>query len=110
MVTSDGEHDEHIFGLVDKNGKIISCKDPKNPGFTVDKKRGGVYIINFDQAFAECPGVTCTIYGYSWISYQMSISVVEIERNRFVCQTSTPDHPQDSGFSFIAVGYKPEAD
>ncbi|NEO92889.1 MAG: hypothetical protein F6K56_22715 [Moorea sp. SIO3G5] len=99
MVTSHDEHDTHIFGVVGANGSIVSGK-----GFKVDKKRNGIYIITFDQPFAEYPGVTCTIYGHSWLSFQMSISVVDIKPNYFVCQTSTPDRPEDSGFSFIAVG------
>ena len=99
MVTSHSENDAHIFGLVKANGEILSGK-----GFKVDKKRSGIYIIAFDQPFAEFPGVTCTIYGDSWLSFQMSVAVLEINPNFFVCQTSTPTLPQDSGFSFIAVG------
>ncbi|NEP33111.1 hypothetical protein [Moorena sp. SIO3B2] len=100
MVTSHGDHeDAHIFGVVGANGSIVSGK-----GFTVDKNRGGIYIIRFDKPFAEIPGVTCTIYGHSWMSFMMSISVVDITPDYFVCQTSTPDRPEDSGFSFIAVG------
>ncbi|NEO72285.1 MULTISPECIES: H-type lectin domain-containing protein [unclassified Moorena] len=99
MVTSHDEHDTHIFGVVRENGDILSGK-----GFKVDKKRDGIYFVVFDQPFAEIPGVTCTISGHSWLSFQMSISVVDIRPNYFVCQTSTPDRPEDSGFSFIAVG------
>ena len=99
MVTSHDEHDTHIFGLVSRNGEILSGK-----GFKVDKKHQGIYFIAFDQPFAEFPGVTCTIYGDSWLSFQMSVAVLEINPNFFVCQTSTPTLPEDSGFSFIAVG------
>ncbi|NEP29904.1 hypothetical protein [Moorena sp. SIO3I6] len=97
MATS--HDDAHIFGVVKPHGGILSGK-----GFKVDKKQQGFYLITFDQPFAECPGVTCTIYGDSWRSFQMSISVVDIEPEYFVCQTSTPDRPVPSGFSFIAVG------
>ena len=96
----NGDNDAHIFGLVKRNGRILSGK-----GFKVDKKPQGYYLITFDQPFAESPGVTCTIYGDSWRSFQMSISVVDITPNYFICQTSTPMQAEESAFSFIAVGH-----
>ncbi|NEP32265.1 hypothetical protein [Moorena sp. SIO3B2] len=88
-----------LFGVVKTHGGILSGE-----GFKVKKGRTGTYEITFDKEFAQIPGVTCTIYGDSWKSYQMSISVVDIQDYYFVCETSTPDSLADSAFSFIAVG------
>ena len=88
-----------IQGLVDRDGRVISGE-----GFRCDRIQEGTYIVHLERPFAGLPVPVCTVYGPPWVTFNMSVAVVEAQPNMFVCLTSTPDRPVDCGFTFIVSG------
>ncbi len=89
---------KHIHGTVSGSGEIISGK-----GFRVEKFQQGFYAVVFDQPFSGEPTPVCTIFGPPWKTFNLSIAIVEILPDNFICVTSSQDRPIDTGFSFIVV-------
>ena len=96
---SAGTATQHIYGVISEDGNIISGE-----GFKCHKLRYGLYLIEFDQPFVDTPAAICTIYGGEWQTFNLSVAVVDVTQWHFVCTTSSPDRPEDCGFTFIAFG------
>lgn len=91
----------HLYGIVDENGNIISGSG----GFRSQKIDRGMYVIEFDSPFNSLPVPVCTIFGHPWRTFNMSPAVLnDISPYHFICLTSTPDQPEDCGFSFSIFG------
>ncbi|AOY84423.2 hypothetical protein BJP36_35350 [Moorena producens JHB] len=88
-----------LYGAVDSNGSVMYGK-----GFESKKYSESAYLIKFEEKFSSTPGATVSIFGDSWRSFQQSASIVDVNPNYFVVQTSTPDMPADSAFTFTVVG------
>jgi hypothetical protein len=98
LKSEHGEH-QHIYGCVGENGDIYFGE-----GFKSHKIKEGTYIIEFERPFGKTPAPTCTIYGYEWRTFNLSVALVEVTEKCFICVTSSPDRPVDSAFTFVAFG------
>ncbi len=95
----DGRKHQHIYGTVERDGSSIAGE-----GFRCRKLQEGTYLVEFDQPFDKPPVPVCTVYGPPWITFNLSSAIIEASQHHFVCITSSPDRPVDSGFSFIVFG------
>ncbi|MDY6783127.1 MAG: hypothetical protein SW833_11380 [Cyanobacteriota bacterium] len=99
MPSPSGEY-QYLYGTVGQDGEPILGKE----GFTCRYLREGLYVLEFERPFQDMPGVTATVYGHEWQTFNMSIAIVDLSPHYAVLVTSTPDRPQSVGFSFIAFG------
>lgn len=88
-----------IYGTVDRSGNLISGN-----GFNVQKLQEGTYVVMFEKPFQDAVTPVATVYGPPWQTFNMSIAIVEIIPDSFICLTSTPDRPVDCGFTFTVIG------
>ncbi|NES92071.1 hypothetical protein, partial [Okeania sp. SIO2B9] len=73
-------------------------------GFESQKIKEGTYIIKFECPFDGIPAPVCTITGNEWKTFNMSVAIVEVNPEYFICITSSPHQPIDCAFTFIAFG------
>ncbi|MGD1699903.1 hypothetical protein [Dapis sp. BLCC M229] len=96
----DHEHGhQHIYGGVGPDGSKWFGE-----GFESQKIKEGTYIIKFECPFDGIPAPVCTITGNEWKTFNMSVAIVEVNPEYFICITSSPDRPIDCAFTFIAFG------
>lgn len=93
-----GQH-QHIHGAIERGGDKYFGE-----GFSSRKLKEGTYLIEFEQPFKEIPAPVCTIFGYEWHTFNKSVAVVDVSPSHCICVTSTPDRPEDCGFTFLAFG------
>ena len=99
IVKSDhGEH-QHVYGGVDRGGSIWFGED-----FVPRRLKEGTYIVEFKKPFRGLPSPVCTIAGPEWITFNLSVAIVDVQPQFFICVTSSPERPIDSNFTFIAFG------
>lgn len=99
IVRSDrGEH-QHIYGAVSPDGSPMWGE-----GFHVDKIKEGTYVVRFERPFGSQPAAVCTVLGPEWMTFHLSVAIVDIQPDLFICVTSSPDRPIDCGFTFIVFG------
>lgn len=101
MAILQGERGEyqHLYGAVSPDGQIKFGE-----GFKSQRLRLGLYAIEFERHFAETPAIVCTISGGEWQTFNKSIAILEVTPNYAICTTSSPDRPEDCGFTLIAFG------
>jgi hypothetical protein len=99
IINCDSGQYQHIYGGISGDGNIWFGE-----GFKPQRIRYGLYVVEFDTAFAKEPAVVCTINGNEWQTFNLSVANFEIAPYYFVCGTSSLDRPEDSAFSFIAFG------
>jgi hypothetical protein len=90
---------QQVYGVIGPDGQTISGQ-----GFQLRKIRFGLYLVEFERPFAQEPATVCTILGNEWQTFNLSIAILEVTPDYFVCGTSSPDRPEDCGFTFIASG------
>lgn len=90
---------QHIYGSVAQDGNPMSGE-----GFQSKRIKDGTYIIEFDQQFKGNPAPVCTIAGPEWVTFNLSVAIVDVSEKHFICVTSSPVRPIDSSFTFIAFG------
>ncbi|MGK7919823.1 MAG: hypothetical protein AB4080_07420 [Trichodesmium sp.] len=96
----DHEHEhQHIYGGVVREGSKWFGE-----GFESQKIKEGTYVIKFKRPFSGIPAPVCTISGPEWITFNMSVAIVDVSPEYFICVTSSPHQPMDCGFTFIAFG------
>ncbi|NET81706.1 MAG: hypothetical protein F6J94_06975 [Moorea sp. SIO1F2] len=107
MVTfksAHGEEHEHIYGAVDKDGKMWG------EGFTVQKDQAGCYTIKFEpNQFGAKPGVVASVYvdSITSVTNNLSVLVSEVSESSFKCYTLDTTGCLDyAPFTFIAFGEK----
>ena len=94
------EEHRHIYGGVGPDGNCWFGE-----GFTSQKIKEGTYIVKFDPpSFSGTPAPICTINGYEWKTFNMSVAIVEVNPEYFICITSSPHQPIDCAFTFIVFG------
>lgn len=96
---STGKEIQHVHGSIDPDGN-----KKFGEGFRSQKLRMGLYAIEFDKPFLEMPAAVCTIFGGEWETFNKSITVLEVSEHYVIFGTSSPDRPEDCGFTFIAFG------
>lgn len=90
-----------IYGIVDSSGNTIGGSG----GFRCQQIGQGLYMIEFDSPFNTQPVPVCSIFGNPWRTFNMSAAVLDdLSPYHFVVLTSTPDHPEDCGFTFTVFG------
>ena len=101
MAIIRGEHGEHqhIYGAVSRDGEKYFGE-----GFASRKIKEGTYLIEFERPFAKLPAIVCTIFGYEWHTFNKSVAILDISQQHAIVCTSTPDRPEDCGFTLIAFG------
>ncbi|MEC4805637.1 MAG: hypothetical protein SAJ12_02110 [Jaaginema sp. PMC 1079.18] len=99
IIPSESGIYQQIFGTVYPDGNSMSGE-----GFNVRKLKEGTYVVEFERPFYQNPAVVCTIMGHEWKTFNMSIAILEIQPQYFVCSTSPENYPMDCAFSFIAMG------
>ena len=97
--SAEGRDHQHIYGGVNPNGDKWFGE-----GFESQKIKEGTYCIKFERPFAGIPAPVCTITGNEWKTFNMSVAIVEVNPECFICVTSSPDRPIDCHFTFIAFG------
>lgn len=90
---------QQVYGVIDPDGHQISGQ-----GFQCHKIRFGLYVVEFERPFAQEPATVCTILGNEWQTFNLSIAILEVTPWHFVCTTSSPDRPENCGFTFIVSG------
>ncbi|MEO1432842.1 MAG: hypothetical protein AAFS12_00950 [Cyanobacteria bacterium J06632_19] len=93
-----GEH-QHVYGGVDPSGGMMFGE-----GFKSRKIKDGTYLIEFERPFRANPAPVCTIFGHEWRTFDKSVALVDVSPQHFICVTSSPNYPEDSGFTFVAFG------
>ena len=99
IVKSDRGEQQHIYGAVGPGGRPMWGE-----GFTVQRLRFGLYIVEFERPFKVNPTAVCTIFGNEWQTFNLSVAVLEVNASYFVCGTSSSERPEDSAFTFVAFG------
>ena len=99
IVKSDRGEYQHIYGGVAPSGDVWFGE-----GFRSDKIKEGTYIIKFERPFSGLPAPVCIINGNEWMTFNMSIAIVQVTPEYFICITSSPQQPIDCAFTFIAFG------
>ncbi len=93
------ENHQHIYGGVGSDGKLWFGE-----GFTSERIKEGTYLVKFERPFDGLPAPVCTIAGNEWRTFNLSIAIVNLSPEHFICVTSSPEIPVDSHFTFIAFG------
>jgi hypothetical protein len=88
-----------IYGTIAPDGNVMS-----GAGIQCRKIKEGTYIVEFEQPFGREPAPVCTVYGHEWMTFNLSVAIVEVTPQYFICVTSSPDRPTDCAFQFIVVG------
>ncbi|NEP04483.1 MULTISPECIES: hypothetical protein [unclassified Okeania] len=96
---SVGKEIQHIYGAVHPDGNIMFGE-----GFRSRRIWQGTYLIEFERPFVKQPAPVCTIQGPEWKTFNMSVAIVEVMPYHLVVVTSSPDRPDDCGFTLIAFG------
>ena len=97
--TTSGQDFQQIFGAIDPNGNKISGE-----GFRSRKIKEGTYIIEFEIPFLSNPAPVCTIAGPEWTTFNVSIAIVDVSTEYFICVVSEPNCPIDCYVNFIVSG------
>ncbi|EGJ34938.1 MULTISPECIES: hypothetical protein [Moorena] len=88
-----------LYGAVNSDGQVWYGE-----GFKSRELDGGIYLIQFQEGFQSLPAPTVSIYGSPWKTFNMSAAIVEVGPDYLVVQTSSPDRPADSAFTFTVIG------
>ena len=88
-----------IYGTIASDGHVLS-----GAGIQCHKIKEGTYIVEFEQSFGREPAPVCTVCGNEWRTFNLSVAILEVTPQYFICSTSSPDRPIDCAFQFIVVG------
>jgi hypothetical protein len=90
---------QQIYGQVTKDGTRLS-----GARFQSKKLDVGTTIIEFEKPFSSLPTPVCTVTGQTWKGLEISIVILEITPDHFICATSSEQRPIDCAFTFIVFG------
>ena len=88
-----------VAGIVDRSGNAIVSGEE----FSCNRLQSGHYLISFHSPLPETAVPVATVVGSPWETFQMSVAIVNISPNDIVLVTSTPNQPEDCGFSFMVT-------
>lgn len=92
-----------IYGQVESNGSVLA-----GAGFQIARVSAGVYTIDFSQDFQSAPAVNVTPIGFDNNTWNIRhVFIKEPSGGQcivYLFNTSSPPAPQDSRFSFTAIG------
>lgn len=95
-----------IWGCVNSDGTIYS-----GTGFIVNKPNTGLYIVYFDNRFADPPAIVLTQNYPDWTDFgnggntKDNAVLVACDETKFEAKTGNDDgDAKDRNFAFVAIG------